>query len=554
MAKGNMLLGYSRGSVGDVTFYRSGGSQRARARNRKPANPRTEAQVLQRASFADAVKFFKQCNSSFFKFAYEDKRTGESDYNAYMRHNIKRGELISRTANNTVGYPALGNWETSDGSLHGFVYDTSVTPETNFAFDMGVQMLADDPASVTTVGQLSQIMIAHSPNIWRAGDIVTVLVYMTTLAEGQTAPDVTPEAPYDTQIHHFQFILDTADITSLASIKGAKGWSIVISTDTSVTENFIVTPPAGAMTNIVGVAAIQSRNVAGGLLVSNSELIWNLAGAEAVLRTRAAEYVSALLTDWQAADLAVLQGATAGGGLQNPFRNASTVGYELYAASNSSEDVQELQVTGDQSVFEFSNANAKYLSYLSKDISFKTEEETRAAWNLIALNPSNNYSDVNCKVYANGEEITFGPGIAFASLIVEDKTIKFNFSPERAKFPYLNSNIRFVFGDYYEFEVIVNAVYQVTYVEVEPGELVQVPALIEVEQGTSRRISVNIKAKTTLTQDVFVYDPWNIGGVTLTHYSGSDYKIDVLINDDDEAEFPFALKCLGQTVINFVEQ
>lgn len=31
MAKGNMLLGMSRGSVGDVTFYRSGGSQRARA-------------------------------------------------------------------------------------------------------------------------------------------------------------------------------------------------------------------------------------------------------------------------------------------------------------------------------------------------------------------------------------------------------------------------------------------------------------------------------------------------------------------------------------------
>lgn len=48
MAKGNMLLGMSRGSVGDVTFYRSGGSQRARARNRKPANPMTVRQQTQR--------------------------------------------------------------------------------------------------------------------------------------------------------------------------------------------------------------------------------------------------------------------------------------------------------------------------------------------------------------------------------------------------------------------------------------------------------------------------------------------------------------------------
>lgn len=60
MAKGNMFLGMSRGSVGDVTFYRSRGNQVARARNRQPANPKTEAQVIQRMILATASKAYSR--------------------------------------------------------------------------------------------------------------------------------------------------------------------------------------------------------------------------------------------------------------------------------------------------------------------------------------------------------------------------------------------------------------------------------------------------------------------------------------------------------------
>lgn len=60
MAKGNMFLGMSRGSVGDVTFYRSRGNQIARARNRKPMNPKTDAQVIQRMILATASKAYSR--------------------------------------------------------------------------------------------------------------------------------------------------------------------------------------------------------------------------------------------------------------------------------------------------------------------------------------------------------------------------------------------------------------------------------------------------------------------------------------------------------------
>lgn len=55
-----MFLGMSRGSVGDVTFYRNRGNQVARARNRQPANPKTEAQVIQRMILATASKAYSR--------------------------------------------------------------------------------------------------------------------------------------------------------------------------------------------------------------------------------------------------------------------------------------------------------------------------------------------------------------------------------------------------------------------------------------------------------------------------------------------------------------
>ncbi len=56
MASGNLLLGYGRNSIGDITLYRSGGMQRARARNRNPHNPRSASQAVQRMVLATAAK------------------------------------------------------------------------------------------------------------------------------------------------------------------------------------------------------------------------------------------------------------------------------------------------------------------------------------------------------------------------------------------------------------------------------------------------------------------------------------------------------------------
>ena len=158
MAKGNMLLGMSRGSVGDVTFYRSGGSQRARARNRKPANPMTVRQQTQRSKFANAVKFYKQVTSNFFRFAYEDKKVNESDYNAFMRHNVGNSGYIGAQASKIATWPALGQWEITNGSLPSIdveFYDEE--PSNGF-----IGYLPGLGTGITTIGALSSAVIGAS--------------------------------------------------------------------------------------------------------------------------------------------------------------------------------------------------------------------------------------------------------------------------------------------------------------------------------------------------------------------------------------------------------
>lgn len=51
-----MFLGFARKKLGDVVFYRSGGEQISRARNRNPRNPRSDKQAVQRMVLATASK------------------------------------------------------------------------------------------------------------------------------------------------------------------------------------------------------------------------------------------------------------------------------------------------------------------------------------------------------------------------------------------------------------------------------------------------------------------------------------------------------------------
>ena len=309
MAKGNMLLGMARGSVGDVTFYRDGGLQRARARNRQPNNPRSNKQQTQRALFANCVKFYKLTAAKFFRFAFENKKVNESDYNAFMRENLKRGVMMSKTAFYVEPYPALGNWLMSRGSLA--TIRNANDDNTNAPiFDLGAPY-AEIPSRNITIGEISTAMVASGR--YQVGDIITMIKY---LSNGDKIPSATPNAETDylqTNFVFWQFLVDPNNSNTFVSLFGdVVRFYIDQTSQGNLAISFGSLAASGNEEWRIGYQAttiIHSRNTANGLLVSTQELTCNPRYTDAITTaTTDATYKSEVLSDWQASGLAILQG------------------------------------------------------------------------------------------------------------------------------------------------------------------------------------------------------------------------------------------------------
>lgn len=285
MAKGNMLLGYSRGSVGDVTFAKVKGQQVARARNRNPHNPRTNKQSIQRGRFAAAVKFYTRGNQKFYKFAFENKRQVESDYNAFMRENVKRAPAISREAFANYDYPIFAPFIMAKGSLP--------TLDCSIANSKAVVLLGvDAPTTLpTTVGALSEALVASEA--YAAGDIITLVTINSNFDGTYPSADGVGEGKPSWDIK--QIILDATSTDTLADTLGmaavAQDGKLALTDATGVT---LLSGTLAAFT------MVHSRNADGGLKASTQELILNTTAETAYEGAFDAGYKSAVIASWQA--------------------------------------------------------------------------------------------------------------------------------------------------------------------------------------------------------------------------------------------------------------
>lgn len=119
MGKNNLLLGYQQGSIGDVTFSRQNGVLTTRARNRQPRNPRSVPQMTQRVSFSPVAAFYSRATANLFKFAFERKGKGQSDYLRFVQINSRSAEKTwySQQHVQDVTFPLINQWQMSEGSL-----------------------------------------------------------------------------------------------------------------------------------------------------------------------------------------------------------------------------------------------------------------------------------------------------------------------------------------------------------------------------------------------------------------------------------------------------
>ena len=87
MSKGNLFLGFGRGKVGDVVFYRSHGEQITRSLNRNPKNPRSESQLLQRIIMGTVMQAYSKMKS-ITDHSFEGVQPGAATMAEFLRLNV----------------------------------------------------------------------------------------------------------------------------------------------------------------------------------------------------------------------------------------------------------------------------------------------------------------------------------------------------------------------------------------------------------------------------------------------------------------------------------
>lgn len=295
-------------------------------KNFNPKNPKTLGQMAQRARFATAVKFYKRATRNFFKFAYEDRKSNESDYNAFMRHNIAASVPMVKAQVDNEAFPAIGSkWMLSQGSLQTFtqkmqrlaiftesVHDTLVLGDSGqydfdgFYFD-----------SNATVAEISEVLVQMG---YSEGQIFTLVTVTSDIKQSQfqlLSPDDMTGLTTVPRWSISQFVIDTKDVTPSAAV-GHIGLNYLPAMycrkahDSDVDYLGIDYGDSGLL---VAAAAIVSENVKSSkkLLATTSYLEGNELYNDIVNDLNTKIYYNAMLVSWGADfNLAILQGSIAG--------------------------------------------------------------------------------------------------------------------------------------------------------------------------------------------------------------------------------------------------
>ena len=301
MSKGSLFFGNASGKLGQVVLSTVKGQQIARAWQPKVANPKTSQQQLQRAKFANSVKFFKRAQQNLFKFAFEDKRKNESDYNAFMRHNVVSSAVLDRSMYDNFNYPAFAdNWLLSYGSL-GEINADNDESDKEIVELLSLQLGTGEIANLT-IASASKAFVDNYKAI--NGDFVT-LVGVRSRVKSLTEDPV--EAP---EWHIVQFVIDTTNTGKLIEYleKQDKDASDFFAKDGLDPANIIL---RYSKDGCAWLGIILSRVTANGVKVSTSNLIPNYYAYEIFQNSLALPYRQSALNSWGRSSEPILKGGIA---------------------------------------------------------------------------------------------------------------------------------------------------------------------------------------------------------------------------------------------------
>ena len=260
MAKGNMLLGFSCGSVGDLTFYRRNSQQVTRARARVVKNPKTLAQQMQRAIMRTSVETYKVikeiCDHSWEGVAY-----GANSYAEFQKQNMAMlRRLAAAGGEDTKSFLPSGfnglvamPWILSKGSIAWAgvqtQFQTGQSRSVHIVFNaniIGVSSLADvtyqtmcDAFNLKQGDQLTLIAFPKRSDIDESSCIEPIISRIILNPSGVSGMDaqfvqedtglVTNENPLNENSHAFTFAFATGRLSASISGREFIGAAAIIS-------------------------------------------------------------------------------------------------------------------------------------------------------------------------------------------------------------------------------------------------------------------------------------------------------------------------------------
>ncbi len=277
MSKGSSYWGTATGKIGNTVVRVRKGVRVEAAYQPNVSNPRSSGQVYQRGKFSDAVGFYKRAMANFFRMAFEDKKTNETDFNAFMRHNVSRAYVYSRqmVTGGQGALPYIGKWLLSYGSLN----NIPIVSETSGL--IVTQWLPEQERNAATMGNMFTDWIAYG--LVQEGDILTVVRILSS-ADG---------AGFDEYADEALGLLPGFTYTGTLGEFIAPRWSVdqyIVKSDSAElikNQRWISLPADGDATikfddmglasfdSARAAAAIITRKTANGLLCSTTPLVWN---------------------------------------------------------------------------------------------------------------------------------------------------------------------------------------------------------------------------------------------------------------------------------------
>ena len=171
MSKRSLFWGQASGKLGEAVFYRAKGEQRTRTYVAKIANPKTLAQMSNRVAMLNLVSGYRSISSVLGK-SFIDKRSNESDYNAFVRNSKSANTPGVTKAMAQVGWCCPYGFAISRGKI---AFSDAVTfgPE---QFGKSTSLSLAGTKAGMTVNQLLALNMAEGTNGYTGDQIYKVII------------------------------------------------------------------------------------------------------------------------------------------------------------------------------------------------------------------------------------------------------------------------------------------------------------------------------------------------------------------------------------------